>query len=304
MGVTFSDTTNFYSSEFSGNVNFQDATFNGPTDFSGVYLGKNADFSSLHLSDKTQFNFNDTTFPDTINFSYNSKISNEIDFTVGRFNDWDFKSPSSNISVRHSYINLYRTDISKLRLDYIHFKLYFSNSKEGTVNNGIVSEDEKNMVYEGLLNNFKSHGQIESYKLLDIEYQEFKIHNSNHRFYKWLFKYWWNYGYNKEYIFYWTGFFLLLFTCFTYFFIYSLNTKIYAVEKIPVNESWEKKLSIKDIKNRLWFSLMYTSTVFFKLTVKIENLEFKHKRGTFYIMVMYTIGLLCIAYMANFVLQK
>jgi hypothetical protein len=70
------------------------------------------------------------------------------------------------------------------------------------------------------------------------------------------------------------------------------------------NTFYFHRWSFDDFGNRIWYSLMFTSTVFFLLTLKIENIYFKEKRGTFYLFIVYTSGLLCLAYIANFVLQK
>ncbi len=322
-GVNFTSTKftkggNFFGTLFSGDVIFNDVEFQKHVKFSGAGFFQSVDFSSaifhqestfdisyLSFSDKTKFYFNQTLFPDTIIFA-NNNVTNDIYFTNA-----DFTSASTGNTNRQQgkRINIYllNTNISKIHIDYIHFKLLLPDStfQEDGNKTKAISFEEKAAVYEALLNNFKTNGQTESYKLLDIEYQEFKWHNglwTNHL--AWLPKFWWNFGYDKEYIFLWTALFLIVFTCFTYFFIYSLNTKIYIIDKIPVNIVWQKKMSFRDFIKRLWFSFMYTSTVFFKLSVDIKNLEFKERRGTFYIIVVYTIGLVCIAYMANFVLQK
>lgn len=306
------DTARFYAAQFYCFANFSGSNFNGKADFEDVNFTKSVDFSGLNLSEKTEFSFIGARFIDTINFSYNPKIFNEIDFTVANFNDWDYKRKHVKLENKPCYINLYRTDISKLRLDYIHFKLYFSNKQEGLVDDSGVSEDEKNMIYEALLNNFKLHGQLESYKLLDIEYQRFKLDNSNHSFYKWLLKYWWNYGYNKEYIFRWTFGLLFFFSIINMFFINNLNLKIYKIESMP--SDIPGLIRIKNIASitanfnylikRFWYSLVYTSAIFFKITLKIENFRFGHIAGTIYLIVIYSSGLLCIAYMANFIIQK
>jgi len=201
------------------------------------------------------------------------------------------------------------SDIPKLHLDYLHFRLLLPDSTliqplNLQFNKKPISPDEKASIYESLLNNFKTNGQTESFQLLDIEYQEFKWKHSRASFLTWLPKYWWNFGYDKEYVFLWTFVFLFIFTFFTYFFIYDLNTKVYPVDKIPAYTYWEPKLTVKRFWQRLWFSLMYTSVIFFKLSLDIKKLEFKKIGGTFYIIIVYTFGLLCLAYMANFVLQK
>lgn len=79
------------------------------------------------MSDSTEFEFYNTRFPDTLDFSNNSKIYNKIDFTTADFTDssrYDYKVHD----VKPVSIYLYKTDISKLHLDYIHFKLLLPDS--------------------------------------------------------------------------------------------------------------------------------------------------------------------------------
>ena len=292
----FSHGAHFDYVKFLDQVNFIYAVFNGRSSLSLMHLT---------LGDSSHFRFDDTVLPDTIFFSDNSLIKNEIDFSHANFTaesryDYKLNQPKPIL------IYLYDTDIAKLRLDYTHFKLLLPDSTidaEGT-RKSISPDDNASSVYEALLNNFKTNGQTESYKLLDVEYQQFKWEHSWTRWIPCIPKYWWNFGYDKEYIFGWTFLLLLVFTCFSFIYIHSLNTKVYAMEKIPTNPVWEKKLSFKDFRNRLWYSFMYTSTVFFMLSLKIENVQFKEKQGTFYLVTVYSVGLICIAYVANFILQK
>lgn len=302
----FLQEANFLKADFWGSFNFNYAAFSKDVSFFCAYFKARVTLhlSFLSLTDSTRFDFNGTSFPDTILFANNDNIKNEINLLNGNFTDssrYNYKSKS----IRPIWIYLIGSNVAKLHLDYLHFKLLLPDSTINDPNNRrLLSQDEKASVYEALLNNFKSNGQTESYQLLDIEYQEFKWNHSWASFLTWIPKYWWNFGYDKEYIFVWTLMFLVLLTCFSYFFIHSLNTKIFKIEKIPVNELWATKISFKNFVPRFWSSLMYTSSVFFKFSIDIKNLEFKERRGTFYIVVVYTIGVLCIAYMANFVLQK
>jgi hypothetical protein len=293
--ATFSNEADFIC-RFSKNVHFDYAKFSGWTNFSGAKFNGRSYLSLTHLTlrDSSNLRFTDTVLPDTIYFSDNSLIKNQIDFSHADFTpesryDYKLNQPIPIL------IYLYNSDISKLRLDYIHFKLLLSDS---------TSSDETSSVYEALLNNFKTNGQTESYKLLDVEYQQFKWKHSWTHWIPCIPKYWWNFGYDKEYIFVWTLLLLFVFTCFSFIYIHSLNSKVYTMEGIQTNPGWEKKLSFKDFGNRLWYSFMYTSTVFFMLSLKIENVHFKEKKGTFYLISIYTIGLICIAYVANFILQK
>ena len=104
----------------------------------------------------------------------------------------------------------------------------------------------------------------------------------------------------------WTIGFLIFFSICSYFFIYSLNYKLYRMDNISELElnKWKNKLSFRDFGNRLWYSFVYTSSVFFQLTLKMEKINFKNKRGTAYLMLVHAIGLICLAYIANFIIQK
>ena len=316
--VQFKNKANFYQSQFFKDVDFDSGQYYGLVDLSQAKFTNNVNFfsarfkagsvlnlSSIVTAEKTNFIFLQAVLPDTLLFANNFHLESDIFFNNADFTD----TTRFNIETKSNkpvLIYLLGSNLTRLHLDYLHFKLYLPDSTsyltEGVIR--YISADEKSTVYESLLNNFKANGQTESYKLLDIEYQKFKWRNNSWtRHIVWIPEFWWNFGYDKQYIFLWTITAMILFTFITYFFIYSLNTKIYRIEKIPTNDIWSKKISLNDFGKRLWSSFMYTSTVFFKLTVKIENLEFKEKAGTFYIILIYTIGVVCIAYMANFVLQ-
>jgi hypothetical protein len=295
MHATFSNDANFENAIFSAYEDFSEVTFLKDAAFFNVTFKKNLFLGLLKISDSTEFYFRDTRLPDTLDFSNNSKIYNEIDFTTANFTDssrYDYKADT----VKPVLIYLYRTDISKLHLDYVHFKLLFSNPASRWGKHDSISNDEKESMYEALLNSFKAHGQEESIKLCDIEYQTFKWNHSWASFFPCIPYYWNHFGYDKQWVFYWTFWFIVGFTLITCIWIGYLNTQVYKVENIPP--------SFRNFGNRLWFSFIYTSTVFFRLTLKIEKINFERKWGTVYLILMYTVGLVCLAYMANFVLQK
>jgi len=288
-GTTFINGADFDNAKFSKKAYFQDSNFSEYTDFDDVKFSNGADFTAARFSkntdfsravfapknilkltnvfskDSTDFIFFQTIFPDTILFEDNDNIKHEVNFTNANFTDSTRYDRKSKLN-RPILISLSGSNIAKLHLDYLHFKLFLPRS--------II--DENASVYEAMLNNFKTNGQTESYQLLDIEYQEFKWHNSLWtRYLVWIPEYWWNFGYDKELVFLWTFVFLVIFTSLSYFFIYDLNTKVYPVDKIPAFTYWEPKLSVKKFWQRLWFSLMYTSIIFFKLSLDIKKLEFK-----------------------------
>lgn len=76
----------------------------------------------IDLSDKTTRNFSNAQFTDTISFAYNSIIPHEIEWLVANFSN---RNKRKKDAAKPIMINLYRTDIAKIHLDYIHFKFFF-----------------------------------------------------------------------------------------------------------------------------------------------------------------------------------
>ncbi|MEO5991088.1 MAG: pentapeptide repeat-containing protein [Ferruginibacter sp.] len=322
---TFNNILKFHTSEFDGQVDcsdatfnnkviFRDLTFNGDVSFDNAVFSNYASFSDLIFGDNVEMTFNRAKLPDTIIFDYNSQIP-KIDFSIANFN---------GESTKHS-ISLFKSDISKLSLDYIHFKLIWINY----ANAQLIAED-KETVYEALLANFKFNGQSESYKQLDIEYNDFKWDSRHLRLLGWISSIWWNYGYNKEFIFFWTFGFIIIFTITSFPWLNYLNSKVYHIDNIPflppilfsksskkwnikdenIKKRWIKiyktepvKPSIRTIKTRFWYSFFYTSSIFFRLTLKVEGMKFQERKGIVYLMLVYLTGIVCLAYLANFVLQ-
>lgn len=249
------------------NINFDSCTFN-----------KNLFLSSLTLTPNSRFSFLNTTLPDTLDFSYNFNIDQKVDFTKVNYN--------KNLD-RKCRIILTKTDLSNLEFNYQFFKLSFPDN---------LRDDDKETIYEGLLQNFKSKSFQESYRLLDIEYQRFKTKNGTLGFLWWIPEYWNNYGYNRDYIFRWTFGFLVVFT-FINFCSYNRLLKIYKIQSLP---TYQRKFNF----SRIWYAFVLTSIIFFSFSLKFDKINFKSKGGTIYLILIYTIGLICLAYMANFILQK
>ncbi|MGZ4159693.1 MAG: pentapeptide repeat-containing protein [Neobacillus sp.] len=350
----------FGNAEFKREANFSGANIAQVMDFSLAKINYSLDISNLTLHDSSKFLFSGAYLPNMINFSNVPDIHNVVDFTNANFT----RTTRYTDSVRKwHYINLFNSDISKIRIDYQHFRLCFYNSFEQDNHkktvfcpdslmifkiklkhdlNKIASKlltdakfkvylhqvfpatpldepiihqfilqrikvssfpallptDEIISTYEKVLKNFDTQGQKVSYESLDIEYQDYK----NGWFI--LPKIWNCYGYHKEYVFFWTALFLLSFTALTFIFIESLNRKgqpgVYHIESIPL------KLPVTSIFSffrRVWYALMYTASVFFLFSLKMENVNFR-KLGVLYVILVYSLGILCLGYMANFVLQK
>lgn len=363
FSLSIFDSSEFLEAKFNDGALFPGATFKNATSFAFASFKKSAVFTGIHLNENSSINFFNTQFGDLIYFDRVYKIYKQI-----RFTDADFTTNKlySDINRKWHFINLYKSDIPNIRIDYEHFRLCFfiSNNNDLIIkkigyypfdsvdfegrkysfhnpklfhvlrnssqfktyvkqifpscktSDDIVdifldrciknhsfparlSSDEIISTYEKVLKSFEVEGQKISYQNLDIEYKDFK--------YGWfILPHIWNcYGYHKEWIFFWTLGLLIFFTLITTIFLSKLDrTKssngIYYIDKLK--EDLPNKY-LKTIQNRFWYSLLYTSIIFFSLSLKLENINFK-KIGILYIILVYLVGLLCIAYIVDFVISK
>jgi hypothetical protein len=260
-------------------VDFYENTFKDDLIFYKCKFTKHLKFDQDDFTAGKGINLALSVLPDTIVFS-SVKLGPTVDFSVA-----DLSERTSN-PIKIEFIDC---DLTKFKFDYQHFRLLFDS----------VSDDDREGVYEGILNNFKTRGQFESYKSLDIEYREFKFRQNWYTYpLSWINRAWWNYGYTKSLVFLWTFIFLLLFTPITYRKLDLLNQSVYEMQRIPGKVDMKRKI------DKWWYSFIYTASIFFRLTLNLENLKYSDKRWTAYVILVYTLGIVCLAYMANFVLQK
>lgn len=307
----FTDTAVFTDASFTNYVDFSHAVFTNAVYFDDVSFGKNvyfenvrfphyAKFTDLQHTDSVAFQFTNAILPDTIDFSQNSALKCKIDLTTADFDTPDRTDTSSADSNHPHYIFLFNTDISKFRLDYFHFRLLVPDSTITPVNGTQrqkITKDQKEAMYEALLANFKNNGQEESYKRLDIEYQKFKWQNSWAPFLAWVQTIWWNFGYDKEYVFLWILGSLLVFSLINSGCLPMLNDQVYEVFKpADIDEN-------AGYRHKLWQSVIYTGNIFFRLTLDRDCMKFKKFWPTLYFFVVYVLGVLCLGYLANFILQ-
>jgi hypothetical protein len=282
------------------------------------------DFSNSII--RGYFRMVNCVLPDTLNLS-GVTISGE---------EFDLLSNHKPLSGDYCYINLINASVKKLRLDYQKFRLYFP---EGT------SVNDKCNVYESLLNNFSINGFSDSYETLDIEFSRFKYHEGGGDFLGGIWnsiqKYWWNYGYSRGWIFFWSLLIILL-TGLAASFCFGKLLAIYNILdgdylKINANNrgrvrefvgTFHGKKGLKDWK--YWgkfyaYACMYTGSIFFALKIKNERLnyepddfekleaelkseEIRDSRQRIALIIciyiLFGIGLICCAFMLNFFLVK
>jgi uncharacterized protein YjbI with pentapeptide repeats len=307
----FNSTADFYQAEFHSTADFSEAKFNSTADFTDAQFRSKADFGRAEF--KSGAVFKNTHLPDTLDFS-RVKIKDEIDFTYAIL-DPDKKSKNKEYKCQ---INLLGSDLSKIKINYELFHLYFP---KGTRN------EDKISTYEKLRQRFKDLGFLESYKSLDIEYQDYKNRVNGDKKLNWFQKTWWNYGYNKELVIYWALKFLCFFTLINIFLFEFLQSKVYSInfkfyEKEEFNALKEKSKLERQQRKNIFFSgmtffkmgwnyflfkiinpLVYTMILFFVLKISIENFK-KFSGWVLYIWLIYIAGVFCLAYIFNIIIVK
>lgn len=277
-------------------------------------LDSDLSFKHTHFNYELQIignNIKDIDFTMASMPSFTAFISNKIEGTVD-LQDINVSRTESDSNMSFEYppydLMIYNCDLSKFKINYAYFNLRLLKPiiDEDAERSGKYFEpllrDEGIALYEALLKNFKERGQLESYEKLDVEYQRYKW-QTRHWSVSWIGTIsdaWWRFGYSKERIFFWTLVLLLLFTIPTFRYINYLNNHVYTIPTIVLSPN-------APFPKRLWYSIVYTSSIFLRLTLKIENMKFLYGRaaitGTIYVMVVYSAGIICLGYIANFILN-
>lgn len=316
---TCTDIAKFDNSNFYGTASFIFSKFDKDVFFNNSHFSNYLDLSNLTLGNDCTIHFDEANMPDTIDFSNNRNIEKTVDFTKFSLDEQSPLNPPHKKFKRY-FINLEGSQISKIKIDYVHFRLFFYPPTEK-----IPIEDrneDREATYQQLLKNFQDHGQITSYKNLDIEYHLFLFDRQRLHWLGWFFYHWWQFGYAKEKIFKNILYLLCLFTLINIIATNTLNKKVYTIKHISSFAELNFRnvrlykdqlrglkirsamyLVFKSCLKRFWYSLAYTSSVFFSVSLKIENLKYNHWL-IIYLMVIYTSGLLSLAYLANYVLNK
>ena len=306
----FDSLANFSLAQFHGDVNYRGTEFHKKADFKRAKFNASCDFSNtkfFHLLDlsnaKTEedIKFDFAILPDTILLNattLNGKL--------------DFSNSIPKYSLHQCKINFYNTNINNLILDYTLFKIYYPDSIEAAFNKyRKIEAREIEKMYTDLLGIQEQHNFKEGYKKLDIEYQKFRLSSFSY----WVRRLWDNFGYDKDLIFRNTVVLLgLSFLGIGLFFRY-LITKVYCPESL--NNYKENLLGNPDEKGhrtkKLLYAFYYTCILFFGIKMELKNLVIKGEPhalstkklfGIVLIFFTYFTGIVCAAYLANFIITK
>jgi len=310
---TIRQNADFSHSVFNVKANFLSTHFNSSADFSKTKFSSEADFSAASFNSNVNFQY--AQLPDILWFENVKVIGDEIDLTYAKL-DTNKKAKNKNYKCK---IDLFNSDINKIRINYVLFQLWFPADK---------TCEQKMSTYEKLLKKFKDEGFLESYKLLDIEYQDFINRQNKDVTLNWFLKNWWNYGYNKEYVLIWSFCIFILFFLVNIFLFDHLQKNVFEVDFAFYNKSASAEivrqinsgkltkpgqiiLAARHITYKTFNTfaihiinpLIYTGVVFFGLTISLEKFK-KFSGWALYIWLIYIIGLFCLAYIINIIIVK
>ncbi len=303
----FSSLATFSQSTFRGWVNFKNSEFISFADFERVQFDsvsfQNTNFNSVANFNEAKFqgkvNLNGCLLPDTLIFT-GVQSSQEIDFT--------YALTDSIQSGDRCVIDLYGTDLSKIKFDYSRFKILTDSSK--------YQRRQLGNIYEKILKMQNEQGFLDGYEVVDKEYRQFKntYNKSGFSYFLGAISSWyertvWDYGYRKELIFLWT------FVLFAFFFFVNhllfpyLNRCVYRIDNtygqtpqaLLLRNELLTVIRLFKIRN-IFNALFYTSLVFFGLRLNTDKIQFKHFIGASYLLIQYTIGIICLAYLANVII--
>ena len=228
-----------------------------------------------------------TNLPDTLNFE-GSVFSGSIDLTQVRLDE--------NQKTKCELI-LSPSAADNIDLQYRYFHLGFLHNEK----NDPAYRDYVESIYERLLKNFSNKGYGDSHELLDIEYKEWQKSED------WTVcvnDVWWKFGYKKSRIIWWALGLIFLFNFFNNW-KFSRLQHTYPIDNLReayYDYSGNQKKWVLKLKQYA-ISLLYTGLIFFKVSVDFNKMRFDKLGYAFIIILQYTIGLVCTAFLINYILK-
>lgn len=253
--------------------------------FDRCLLQRKLDLSECHFDSGSRFIFSRTPLPDTLDLT-NTRLTASIDLTAAKLQDIDTKCE----------INLMGCDIEKLKLGYGNFHLYIPDS----LVHDKYSRDQISATYEALLNNFQKNGFKDSYRQLALEYKDWQ---ARHDFFTRISGIWWGYGYRKWQLLLWTFGFLLVFSLVNLA-LYKRIYSTYPIKDFAMDEYDFSPNRVTRFFQQLLISATYTGWIFFKLSIDFDKISIQRLGWLFIILIEYLIGILCTAYLINWIVSK
>lgn len=199
-----------------------------------------------------------------------------------------------------------------LTFDYVEFQLMFANG---------FSPREKERLYQSLLDQQKRDGFISGYEKLDKEYRHFLATEKGDwmtAIFDRINSWWWDYGYDRAKIFRHSCWIFLICLAIN-FFIFNKLIRVYFPNNLrefltaakarnarrmqaagkPVN-----KVDLRLAMDMIVIRFVYTAFIFWGIKVDFKELRLEKKRYFLLITAEYVAGVICLAYIAGFVISR
>ncbi len=166
-----------------------------------------------------------------------------------------------------------------------------------------VPPDEYTGTFETLLSKFKNEGKKDSYERLDIDYHHFKARKGSHwdRIADWAQEKWWNYGYSKWLVVWWTVAFLGLFFVFNAVFWRGLQEVYPIPQAYPFVDRRARPIAYHLLD--LMRIFLYTVFVFFSIKIDLDRLKVANPWLLAYFFFQWLAGLWCLFFIVNALLK-
>lgn len=183
-------------------------------------------------------------------------------------------------------LEIVNTDLGNLKLDWHdNMRLAFGPYD---------SEDTRDNTFENLIAKFEAEGKHNGLKAVDIQYHEM----SQAKWASFLQKAWWNYGYDKNRVFWWSLLSLAVF-CFANFIGWKGMQDTYPMFDLKTNHNWRfPKEAGKPAQ-----VLLYTIFIFFSLRINFEKLKIARLGFVALFFFQYLTGLFCLLFIFKAVLK-
>lgn len=247
---------------------------------------------SLSNSSIESIDFEYAGLPDTIVFTNLDlrKLKNEIDLT----NVYNCANAHIN-----SVLVFANTDLNRFKIPFDRFIICIDKNQ---------SYEQKSMLYQQLLKQLETAGLSEKFEGYDKEFKELKLLHNNSYFINWISKYWWDYGYDKGKVFMNSIIIFIIFLGLNLS-LFPILITVYYPKKLQEHRA--KYIEIHSGNNKVRSTLshlfnvfLYTSYLFWGLKLDLQEIEIRFSAAIFIIISQYIAGIVCIAYIANFIITK
>lgn len=204
-------------------------------------------------------------------------------------------------------------DVLRVKFNYSNYKLLFYDLSDPyyDINHKVRNEQYddafKQTLYTSIIDHQQKFGFFDGLEKVTKEYKSFNYKRDRNPwgfFSDWLDKHWWDYGYNKGLIFRNTLILFMAFYLLNLFWYRNLSRKVYAIEEFVVNDRSPDKNSLRAIGRYALYTLFYTGYIFFGLKLDYDLLKLRHLGYASYIVLQFVTGIICLAYLANYIISR